>query len=356
MEAPSAERVIPLHSPGSRELLAHRVIFGLLWLVGLLFVAGGVSAVLEETAGTGQLLLGLAVIAISEAGRRLHQRDVAPGERSIRGAEVIIADPQLLKRPLVVALQNIRVAALDLESETSDRGLGRFPVYGDDDGPLAGRIRGYLTPGKSRAPLRSLRRSAYEPNFVLLFEQPVLVEELRRQVEHGPENREALGGLALFTRDPDAAREAFAALRVNDRITEQDAEHLWFINSGEAVPQEEGAVSFARAERRKARTAGWSAVVGGLLLPPLEIGGLVIAYGIWREGLRAQPIAMATCALVLLGFHVWVLTQPPTREWWRFALGVPATIIFLVIWIRWLARGDAADPHEGLSTGPRGAG
>ncbi len=327
----------------------HRLMFAVVFGIDVCIVAVG-ATLLERSlwGGLAVIAVGLGFFALSEMARREHLREIDPGEIAIRGDALVVNHPALFKEPLVVPLATIRVAATEETQEAAEARVVeaavdevRFPIYGDEGGPLQERVRGYLWHDRFPVPIRRLGRQASRPNLIVLFGEPVMTPPLRRETWHGPKRSEALSGIALRVTDPALAQVLFRTYRVRTRIREQDTDVATAINTGELPAAGEDALTFAEGESKMLGNAAWGLAFFGSFLPPLSIWALPVACVLWIDGHRVHAVGLGVVTISMLGLVTTL--APPTEEPTRWIIGVALAVglAVLVGWQRW--RGSDAD-------------
>lgn len=128
----------------------------------------------------------------------------------INSGGLTVTHRRLLREPLKVPLEDIRVIAVDSGDQASGEDT-RFPVY--TDGPFdsprgrAGTPLGWVWPAvRGQTPLYLLVRET--PNTLVLLNGSIRGPRVRRETLHGPLNGETLQSFALRVRDPATAARA----------------------------------------------------------------------------------------------------------------------------------------------------
>jgi hypothetical protein len=199
---------------------------------------------------------------------------------------VTIAYPELLRAPLVVPRDVMRIATVDAA------GGERFRVHtasgpysgGDEDGYLWSR-------GATALPVLAPHGA---PNVLLLFEEPIGEADVRRSRLASILRGERVAGLLLAADDPVHAEQALAPLGLARPLTMPDALRL-----EEHLNAEDGG-RFALAERHLVRSA-WGLIAVGVIVPLLAAVGGVIGAILFAGGKRAHG-----AILVLVGLGVFV--------------------------------------------------
>jgi hypothetical protein len=335
--------------PGLGTRALHHLIFVSLCLILLILLSAGI-AYLDERPTPGIILVAISCLCfvLWEITRRAHLREIRGGAIRMAGDRLEVDYPALFKDPIVIPLDSVAVAEVEdtaeadriREESRAEHNL-RFPVYGDVGGPLEDKARGFLwaeTDLWSRDrpfPIRQLERIETRPNLLLLFKAPVVTPEARRRTGRGPNAprpKEALGALALRVDAPAEADALFRMYRINSRVRESDLERVDAIHHGETELPED-AISYKEARVHEGVGAGWGILGSGLLVPFLEVWSLPIAWHAWKEGFRAQAVAMAVLALALLGLHTVLFISNPHEQTLRWMVGIGLTLFGGVVFI-----------------------
>ncbi len=147
-----------------------------------------------------------------------------PGLLSIDAGGLTLAYARLLREPLRIGREAIRVLTVD-QGEGAPTANTRFPVYAGEafahhdtrtHAPL-----GWLWPAaRAQLPLYSLQNDT--PNTLILLARPIAGPRVRRETLHGPLNGELLRGLAVRVKDPEQAARSLQAAGLMGKLTEDD--------------------------------------------------------------------------------------------------------------------------------------
>jgi hypothetical protein len=332
---------ISLGRPGLEARLVHWLMFGMLLVIGLGIAAGGLTSIERApTAGWAFLGFGLLLLAVTEIARRAHRREIDPGSVSFGAGVVTIDHPALFKRPLAVPLEQVRAAAVDATAEADAmrraEGIGAavaFPVLGDRGTALESRIRGYLWRDGQHFPIRRLGRTGKRPNVVLLFSQPVVAPELRRETEHGPRRNEALAGIAFTATDPEGALGLIRAYGIGVGVREGDMDLAAAISSGELPADDPDAITFEQAETRTLIKSAWGLLLAALFVPFLSVWALPLAIQAWRAGRKPHGVAIAAVGLAEMALAIALLASNAGSPA-RWAVSAAAVILpaLVLLW------------------------
>ena len=157
------------------------------------------------------------------------------GELRLRGAELTLAQPGVLREPLVLAGGRVEVAAVNRSTHGRDREHGRFPVLqrlGPNTVlPFERGIHGWVWTSRDGSTLPTLAETDALPNLLLIFGKPLDDEEVRRCFEptwvraladRSPLGSPSIPGLLVPVADVGAAEEAFRRFGVLGPITDRE--------------------------------------------------------------------------------------------------------------------------------------
>lgn len=138
----------------------------------------------------------------------------------VEGGELVVDDPAVMRRPLRVPGDAVRVVVPDSTAGVIDQAglVGRFPIWRFAaptilDQPFA-EMTGYLYASHAGSVVPSLGRRGERPNLALIFERPVALPPLRRMssaafVGYPPHGAAPAGaevpGLLVRVDDPETA-------------------------------------------------------------------------------------------------------------------------------------------------------
>jgi hypothetical protein len=265
------------------------------WLIGVPFaalcmtVALGLGVEPLDPAGTRLMVLmaaGLIAPAIVVTWRTVRLR--RPARLRVRPDELAIEYPELLRAPLIVPRDAVRVAAVDGE------GWLRFRVHASS-GPYFGGDDDVFLAFRRGSPLPILPPDRGRPNVALLFSRPVPSPPLRRQTGGGLLRGERMAGLLLAVRDPAAAERALDSCSLLRPLTMPD---LFAVEELLGDPSDDPASGARRALQHRGLVRwGWGLVVVGLVAPVFAICALLPAVVLWFRGERRRPALMAASGL-----------------------------------------------------------
>lgn len=167
------------------------------------------------------------------AGRGWRRR---PGELVLRGTELWLAQPGIVRETLVVAAGRVAVAAVDRTAHGRESEHGRFPVL-QRLGPSAvvpfeQGIQGWLWTTRAGSALPALA-DGFDPlpNLALIFVKPLDDEEVARCFEpewvlaladRSPLGSPSVAGLLVSVTEVGAAEDAFRRFGVSGPITDRE--------------------------------------------------------------------------------------------------------------------------------------
>jgi hypothetical protein len=277
------ETVVPLRARRARNVVPVLVVAlalgGALATCSVIAVFGSeLDAALKVSA------LAFAAAALLPAALLAYRwRVLRPPARLVVGPKAVtIAYPELLREPLVVPRELMRIATVEADGDDRFRVHTASGPYGggDDDGYLWSR-------GATALPVLAPHGA---PNVLLLFEKPVAGADVRRSRLESIFRGERVAGLLLAADDPAQAEHALAPLGLSRPLTMPDAlrleEHLNARDGGR----------FVLAERHLVRTA-WSLIGLGVIVPLLAGVGGALGAILFAGGKRVRGAVLAAVGL-----------------------------------------------------------
>ena len=290
------ETVVPLRARSTRSLallLAIAIALGGAVAVCCLLAVLGVGV--EPDAGLTVSGLAFGSVALLPAAILAYRWHILrPPARLVVGSETVtIAYPELLRQPLVVPRDVMRLATVDADGDDRFRVHTASGPYwgGEDDGYLWSR-------GATALPVLAPQGP---PNVLLLFEEPVGGADVRRSRLESILRGERVAGLLLEADDPVQAEHALASLGLSRPLTMPDALRL-----EEHLNAEDGG-RFALAERHLVRSA-WSLIAIGVIVPLLAaVGGILGAILFWGgKRLHGAVLAVVGVGVFAVRLVLWL--------------------------------------------------
>jgi hypothetical protein len=167
------------------------------------------------------------------AGRGWRRR---AGELRLRGSELTLVQPGVLRAPLTLVGGRVDVAAVDRSADTRDADHGRFPVLQrlgpDAVVPFRQGIRGWVWTSRGGSALPTLADAPDTlPNLALIFVKPLDDADVARCFEpdwvraladRSPLGSPSVPGLLVAVADVGAAEDAFRRFGVLGPITDRE--------------------------------------------------------------------------------------------------------------------------------------
>lgn len=276
----SARLTLPLRERVGAAFLLVLVVGSLIPLAAI-FVGVALDPIRAGTAWLGWLLAAITIVAlVLLAHPQLLKLRRSGGVRS-DGCVLVVEHPALLRGPLEVPLDAIRVVAVDTA------GHDRFAIF---DGREPRRVGHLWFRGQSPLPLMDLTPVA--PNVAVLLGEPLVGPPVRRSRLHGPLTGERLHGFLLRVDAPErvVAAGGVRELRVDDlRAADgasDDEEARLAFGRGRA-----GAARHDLLARERLRRA-WLMVAAALVVPPFGLVSAAIGWTLRDSMWRGQAIAL----------------------------------------------------------------
>ena len=167
------------------------------------------------------------------AGRGWRRR---AGELTLRGAELTLDQPGVLREPLTLAGGRVSVASIDFSAHDRSAEHGRFPVLqrlgANTVASFEHGIHGWLWTSRGGSALPTLADSADAlPNLALIFVKPLDDEEVARCFEpewvralaaRSPLGSPSVAGLLAPVTDARAAEDAFRRFGVLGPLSDRE--------------------------------------------------------------------------------------------------------------------------------------
>lgn len=218
---------LSLHADEARGPISRGATW-LCWIVGAIWVPILlVGATQIPGIGPAIFIAGMAcLVACGMAWLFVTQRSLKrdPPRFRFDEAGLTLTHPGLLKEPLRVPTQAIRVVALDARDR---RAALRFPIFADSEwsDPYVQATEPqawFWVEGRPAQPTPYFGLREHAPNLLVLFDEPVSGPRVRRQRLHGPLNGETLSALMLTVADAGEAEDLLSDVDLARRLVLSD--------------------------------------------------------------------------------------------------------------------------------------